>query len=103
MTLDRAALAAGQQPEALVESLRDLCRAQHGDTRCGELDRQRYAVEPTHDLADRGRDRVGRVEVRLHRDRAINEQSAGLTPRCRVVIRGCRQAERTNPDEALAG
>ena len=46
----RGAVAAGQQPEAIVQALGDLLDRQRAHARRGELDRERNAVEPPADV-----------------------------------------------------
>ena len=55
VAFDRAAAAAGEEPESLVEQRDDLGRAHADDPRRGELDRERDAVEPATDLGDGAR------------------------------------------------
>ena len=45
----RGAAACAQQPEAVVQPLRDRVRPQRAEPGCGELDREREAVEPVAD------------------------------------------------------
>ena len=54
VALHRGAPPSRQQPEPLVEQVRDLPRRHGDDSRRRELDRQRDAVEPAADLRDRG-------------------------------------------------
>ena len=53
MALDRAVLAAREHAEAMFEPLGELGRGQQSDAGRGELDRERYAVQPFADLRHR--------------------------------------------------
>ena len=88
VALDGGTSPTGQEPEAFVETSRDLGRA-HGDDsrRRGELDRERDAVEPSAQLPDRGAGRRVEHEGRIHRLRAIDEQSPGVAPDERLEVR----------------
>ena len=55
---DRRARTTGQEPEAIIEPVEDLLRAQHAGARGRELDRERDAVEPVADRRDRRGRRV---------------------------------------------
>ena len=104
MALHRGALPAGQQPEPLIETPRDLGRSQHRDARRGELDRQRDPVEPSAHLRDRvGVRRVER-EARLHRPGPLHEQHHRVALRDRLEPRRVgRHVERRHPQHPLAG
>ena len=52
MARKRRAAAAREQPERVVEPLRDLLGRQHAHARRGELDRERNAVEAAADVVD---------------------------------------------------
>src|SRR6266571_915985 len=52
MTLDGSVVAAGEDPESLVEASGQLRRREHRNARCRELDSQRDTVEAVTDLPD---------------------------------------------------
>jgi len=65
--------AAGQQPEAVVETVGDLPRGEQPEAGGGQFDGQRQSVEPPADLRDGLR--VGRrIEVGPHRAGPLGEQ-----------------------------
>src|SRR5215203_1769249 len=70
----KVARPADEQRQARVESAEELRRGEHPDAACGELDRERQAVEPLADAADRGL--VGRLgpEARVRLLRALDEE-----------------------------
>ena len=73
MPFERPARPSGEQAEALVQLGADLCWAHRANARRGQLDGQRYPVEPAADLGD-GFD-VGReLEGRHDRSRPFVEQ-----------------------------
>src|SRR5262249_33703833 len=63
----------GEKPEALVQSIEDLRRAEGSDPCRGELDRERNAVETPADLADHGIVRSER-EIRRRGARTLDEK-----------------------------
>ena len=76
----RVARARGQERQALVESSEELVRAEQRDACGGQLDRERQAVQPPADLADR----LGRPESVLHSRGSLDEQGDGVAVRQRL-------------------
>ena len=74
VALGRAALAAREQAEALVEALGELGRREHRDPCRGELDRERHAVESSAHLRDRGGVALVDREAGPHRLRPLDEE-----------------------------
>ena len=90
----RSACTAGQEPEAVVEAVDDLDQRQGADTRRGEFDRQRHAVETPADV--RYRRRVSSLTAKSGLDvpGAIDEQLDGLV---------CKRQRRHLPRELTRG
>ena len=75
MAVGRAAVAAAQQREAVLEPPVDLLDRHRADLRGGQLDRQRQAVEPGHDAAH---DLLGQLGAGARGERAVAEQRGGV-------------------------
>ena len=94
-----------QQPEAVVEPLRNRCRAEHADPSCGELECQRQSVEPEADA--RHVLRVLGVELEAGRrgGRPVDEERDGLVLE-ELVQRerpfGARDVERRDAEDDLS-
>ncbi len=69
MARQRRAVAACEQPEAVIEPCRKPFNAQSCSAGCGQFDRQRNAVEPPADRGHRSNARIGR-QLRLGRARS---------------------------------
>ena len=103
VTFDRAAVAAGEQPEPPVQSSRQLGGVHRGDARRRQFDRQRDTVEPSTHL----RDRVGvagvDLETGLRALRPLDEQADGLTrTHSGEIGRVVGYLQRRHRDELLA-
>ena len=92
-----------QQRQAVVQAGGKAFDPEHLDARCGELDRQRQAVEPPTNLDDQRGVRIGQREVFDDRGHALDEQLHGRESRrlrggqpgrrlagCRAVRDGAR-------------
>ena len=99
----RASGRSGEEPEALVEPLRDLRRGEHAGARRGELDRERDSVETPAYLEHGAHVVVADGEVVLRRRRSIGEEPHRIARQRRVErgIRG-RDGERPDRDDLLA-
>src|SRR5207302_2842721 len=75
-----ATASARQETEHVVEAFGYLLRGQVRHTRCRKLDGERYAVQTTADLGNRGDVRGVEVEGRLHGLRPRGEQPHRLGP-----------------------
>jgi hypothetical protein len=101
----------GQEAEAVVQASGDLLRGQSGHPRGGQLDRERYAVEPPADLDDARGVPLGQVEAGQRAPRPLDEQPRGLgalrvRPRVHAVgarAARLRHAQRRHPPPRLAG
>ena len=70
----RGAAAASEQPEALVETGRDLVGTHHAGAGRRELDGERDSVQPPADLGDRGRGLRVELEVTARLLGALDEE-----------------------------
>ena len=91
---DSGARTTGEEPEAVIEAVEDLLRAQHASARGRELDRERDAVEPVADPRDRRGRRVVEVEVRPDLAGALDEELHRLVLLQGVETRFVRAGER---------
>jgi len=66
--------AAGQQPEAVVETVGDLPRGEQPEAGGGQFDGQRQSVEPPADLRDGLRSAAGSKSDRTVRARSANSR-----------------------------
>ena len=95
--------AAGEEPEAVGEALRDVGQRQGAQARRREFDRERETVQAAHDVDHRRDVRVVDTEVGTRRGGAIGEQAHGWigeSIRCRCVCSGL--AERRYGEDDLA-
>ena len=92
VALDRAAPPAGEEPEPFVERGAISAGRHRHDPRRGELDRERDAVEPAADLADRCRVATRRARSRAAplRARSMNRRTASLS----IGVDGSRRSDR---------
>ncbi|GAA2640289.1 hypothetical protein GCM10010411_95690 [Actinomadura fulvescens] len=98
------AAAAGEQPEPVTETARDLCRGQRPQPGRRQLDGERDAVELAADGHDVRRRRVVHREAGADRGGAVGEQPHRRVPqRFARVGAGGRQRERRNGAQHLAG
>jgi hypothetical protein len=72
---DGGSRASGEQAEPVVEPRLDLLRCQYGHACCGQLDRQRNAIETLANACDRPCLPVSGAEGRIGRDRWRNSLS----------------------------
>ena len=73
----RSAASCLHQRQAVVQAGGKAFDAEHLDARCGELDRQRQAVEPPANLDDQRGVRIGQREVFDDRGYTLDEQLHG--------------------------
>ena len=102
VTLDRSPPPATQHREALIQSIGQHARAHRGNSRRGELDRERDPVETPTDLNHRAHIAVREHEISFGGPRPITEQLDRLGRGSRVEIRPlARRAERGHHQVAL--
>src|ERR1700693_478822 len=84
------ATSSGEESKTIGQAFEDLLSCEDSGSDCGELDRQRQAVEPPAEMNDRGLIRVGQLEGAGCRCRPLRKQHHGfvlsqLTERYRSV------------------
>jgi hypothetical protein len=110
MARRRVAAAAREELERVLEPAQHLVPLEQLHAGGGQLDGERQAVEARGDRRDRGGVRVGELEVRPHRGRALDEQldrrglQDPIRPAGRVQVREgqCRHRELVLTGEAKA-
>ncbi len=71
------AVAANQQPKALVELARELLRREHFHARRCQFDGQRNSIKPTANLRDVGHITIRQPEPVIRQQRTIDEETRG--------------------------
>jgi hypothetical protein len=74
MPKQRSTAPGAQSRQAVVQLCGEAFDPEHLDARCGELDRQRQAIEPPANLADKRGVRIGQREVLDDRVDTLDEQ-----------------------------
>ena len=104
MSRDTVAVPGGNHAQAIIEAGEDLGRRERPDARRRELDGERETIEPSAEASDGHRVRLGELERRARRPRAVDEQADGLgrrdAPRRRV---GCGKRQHGNQPRTLVG
>jgi hypothetical protein len=85
----------------MLQPLQDRLRRQQADPRRGQLDRQRQAIQPAHDLRDRGGVLLVNGETRQHGRRPLREQPHRFTRSDRRGRDGRLLGEGEGRDRAL--
>ncbi len=69
------AVAAGEQPEAIRQTLGDLFQRHRTDARCGQFQGERDAIQTIADIGQGGGVGVGDLEGRLHGQGTIDKEA----------------------------
>ena len=78
MPVRRAARAARQQPQWIIDPLGDLAQRQRVDPTSGQLEGEWQPIEPPADVGDEGRDRFVELEAGIDFDHPLDQQLNGV-------------------------